>query len=199
MINLLPPELKQNYDYARRNSSLLRIVTAFGLGIIGLAVISGAGLLYLQQSTNTYKAQAKVIQEKLTAEKQGEIEKQVSEISGSLKLAVQVLSREILFSKLLNQLAVVTPSKVSLNSLNIIKFGGGIDIVAQTGSLDAATQLQVNMVDPDNRIFEKADIVSISCEAKVTETNKSYPCQASIRGLFATDNPFQFINSKVGG
>lgn len=196
MINLLPPQMQQDYGYARRNTALMHIVTSFGLGIVGLALMVAAGFIYLQQSANSYQAQAAEIESSLNEQNQVQIEKDVQDISNRLKLAVQVLSKEILFSELLKSLAVATPSNVNLSSINIIAFGGGLDISAEALDYESASQLQVNMSDPANKIFAKADIVSITCESDAT---RRYPCTVTIRALFATDNPFLFINGKGAG
>jgi hypothetical protein len=199
MINLLPPSLKDEYRYARRNAGLRRTVVLFAFGIVGLAVIAATGMWYLDQSTKAYTVQAAISEARLREQKQDVIDKQVLDISNSLKLAVQVLSKEVLFSQLLTQLAVITPSNVTLNGLSISQLTGGLDIIAKTTNYDAATQLQVNIADPNNKIFSKADLVNITC---VTASDSSssqpsrYPCTATIRAQFATDNPFLFINSK---
>lgn len=198
MINLLPPQLKQDYGYARHNSSLLRVIASFGLGIAGLAVIVAAGILYLHQTTNTYAVQATEIEKNLQEQNQEDIEKQVQDISNRLKLAVQVLSKEVLFSQLFKQLAVVIPTNVSLSSVNISEFGGGIDVSAEAIDYNAATQLQVNLADPANKIFAQADIVSITCESDPTVESR-YPCKVVVRALFAQDNPFLFINGQTAG
>jgi hypothetical protein len=195
MINLLPPQLKQEYRYARRNTGLLRFVAMFGVGLAGLAVICALGLVYLQQTARTYAAETAAIERSLKDQKQGQVEKQVLDISNSLKLAVRVLSEEVLFSQLLNRLAVTTPTNASLSTLNITELTGGVDITAKTADYKAATQLQVNLADPQNQIFAQADINTISC---ITDAQGSkYPCTVSIRALFAEDNPFLFINDKV--
>ena len=198
MINLLPPQLKEDYSYARQNLGMLRIVLSFGLGILGLVVISAAGFFYLQQSAKAYYKQAADLDTSLKNQKQEDVEKQVQDISSNLKLAVQVLSKEVLFSQLLVQLGTVTPSNVTLSNVTINEFGGALDITAQAANYKSATQLQVNLVDPNNKIFTKADIVSISCDAVNTQGSK-YPCKVVIRALFAKDNPFLFINGKVAG
>lgn len=199
MINLLPPELKQSYKYARRNSSLLHLAGLFGVGIAGMIVIVAAGLVYLQQASHNYAVQSALIEASLKEQKQDEVDKEAKDISSSLKLAVQVLSQEVLFSQLLKQLAVVTPSNASLSGISISQLQGGVDIVAKTIDYDAATQLQINLADPANKIFEKADIVSITCGADTGgQTSSKYPCTVTIRALFASDNPFLFISSKAG-
>lgn len=197
MINLLPPDLKHSYHYARRNTSLVRILGVFGAGFAGLVALTIAGLFFLQQASNTYTNQAEVTRTSLKEQKQGEVEKEVQDISNSLKLAVQVLSKEVLFSKLLKQLAVITPSNATLSGMSISQLQGGVDITAKTADYNAATQLQVNLQDPNNKIFDKADIVSVTCTSD-PDTPTKYPCTVIIRALFAKDNPFLFINSKAG-
>lgn len=200
MINLLPPEVKDDYRYARRSSALVRVLASFGVGIAGLAMIVTFGFLYLHQTANSYQIRATDTERSLRQQKQAEIEKQVQDISNSLKLSVQVLSQEVLFSELLRQLAVVTPSNVRLSGVAISEFGGGIDVSAEATDYTAATQLQVNLADPANKIFSKADIVSITCETAGTD-DSAYPCTLTVRALFAADNPFLFINgnSQAGG
>jgi Tfp pilus assembly protein PilN len=196
MINLLPLELKQSYMYARQNNSLLKLITAFGLGIFGLVLIVFAGFIYMQQSANNYKVQAANIEANLKKQKQQEIEKQTQDISNSLKLAVQVLSKEVLFSQVMQRLAVIVPSNVSLSSISLNDFAGGLDVSAGAVDYEAASQLQVNLADPANQIFSKADIVSITCE---TNTTEKYPCKVVVRALFTQNNSFQFISGKKAG
>lgn len=198
MINLLPAEVKQNYGYARRNSSLLHILISFIIGIIGLAAIVAAGVLYLHQSANSHNQQAAKTEASLKEQKQAEVEKQVEDISSSLKLAVQVLSKEVLFSQVLKQLAVVIPSNVRLSGVSITEFGGGIDVSADATNYQAATQLQINLADPENKIFAKADIVNITCGTQPGVVTR-YPCKAVVRAQFADNNPFLFINSNAAG
>jgi Tfp pilus assembly protein PilN len=196
MINLMPPELKEEYRFARRNSSLLHMLIMFGVGLAGLAVIAVAGLVYLQQAAKNYTVQAANIETALKGQKQSEVEKQVQDISNNLKLAVQVLSQEILFSQLLKQLAVVTPNNATLSGISISQLQGAVDITAKTTDYTAATQLQVNLADPASKIFSKGDIVSITCATPAGGVATKYPCTVVIRALFADNNPFLFINSK---
>lgn len=195
MINLLPPEIKQSYRYARRNRLLVRWAVFFVLAIFGVAVITASGLLVMNNSIDSYKTSIAGVQSRLAAQDITGVNQQVSDISNNLKLMVQVLSKEILFSKLLKQLGSITPPNVILTDLAISQTESAIDITAETGSYDAATQLQVNLADPANQIFSRADIVNITCVSAAKASNHNYPCTASIRAQFTTNNPFLFINS----
>jgi len=196
MINLLPPDLKNEYRYARRNTVLRRWIALVGFGLLGLVVISAGGVWYLHQTAQTYIAQAATAEDVLKNQKQAEIESQVQEISNNVKLAVKVLSQEVLFSQLFKQLAVITPNHATLSNLSITQLTGAVDITAKTTDYTAATQLQVNLADPANKIFSKADIVSINCAASGPSAGR-YPCTVIVRAQFAANNPFLFINDKA--
>lgn len=196
MINLLPPETKNSYRYARSNMVLRRWALSFVIAIVGLGAIGTYGLLNLQQSTNHYTAQNADTQTLFQAENFATTQSTVLDISNSFKLVVQVLGQEVLFSQLLKQIAATIPANANLTSLNISQTQGGIDISAIATDYNTASQVQVNLADASNKIFSKADIVSITCSATSSQ-NSAYPCTVNIRALFATNNPFLLINSKV--
>jgi hypothetical protein len=198
MINLLPPELKTGYTYARRNVYLRKWVTMFLVALLGLGAIATYGLLSLRQSSLSYQHRIASSEKILQREDYEATQKRVQEISSSFKLVVKVLSQEVLFSQLLKQIAVAIPPNANLTGLNISQTQGGIDITANAIDYRTATQVQVNLADPENKIFSKADIVSVTCNSKSDETTASslYPCNINIRALFAPNNPFLFINSK---
>ncbi|MGH7237726.1 MAG: PilN domain-containing protein [Candidatus Saccharimonadales bacterium] len=204
MINLLPPDLKQAYRYARINRGLSHWLLAFAAAIAGVAAITAVGLVMMNHSIHANQAQITQAKARLASQNSTGIQSQVADISSNLKLMVKVLSKEILFSKLLAQLGNITPPNVILTNLSISQTDSAIDITAQTGSYNAATQLQVNLADPANQIFSKADIVNVSCASNASQTpaNSKYPCTATLRALFTQNNPFLFINnvapSKVG-
>ena len=182
MINLLPPEVKRNYRYARLN------VVLIGLGVIGTY-----GLLIIHRSKTSYNDQISTIQTQLKKDKLDQTNQQVQDISSSLKLAVKVLSNEVLFSKLLQQVGAVMPNGSILTGLTITQLKGGIELTAQSTNYTTATQIQVNLADPQNQIFSKVDIESIQCGAGSSNTG-NYPCRVQLRALFNAKNPFLFVN-----
>jgi Tfp pilus assembly protein PilN len=194
MINLLPPEIKQDYMYGARSTKLLSWIFAFVVGLIGLGLLTTYGLVTMQHSSNSYEVQVAASQEQLKLQNLQATEKQVKELSGDFKLVVQVLSKEVLFSKLLTQMATVIPADTNLTGLTINQTSGGIDITAKSSDYTSATQLQLNLQDPTNKIFSKADIVSIACSTSAQDP--LHPCAVQIRALFSNNNPYLFINSK---
>ncbi len=197
MINLLPSDSKQNYSYARRNTKLLRWASVLLASIAGVGIIVAFGLFYMNQSINDYTVQNAKIQQDLKDQKLEETQKNVQDISSSLKLVVKVLSKEVLFSKLIKQIGTAIPTNAVLTDLEISKTQGGIDLTAIAADYNTATQVQVNLKDPANKIFDKADILNITCST-AQAANKKYPCSISIRAQFAKSNPFLFISPTTG-
>ncbi len=193
MINLLPPELKESYHYAARNVQLVRWTVFCALAFVGLALISTAGLIYIQQTSVSYTEQITIAQRSLADQKLSQTQAQVKDISSSLKLAVQVLSKEVLFSKLLTQMASITPSNAVLTDLNLNQAQTYVTITALTTDYNAAAQLQANMADPANKLFSQADLVSVNCGSSAN--TGQYPCTATIQALFTQNNPYLFTNN----
>lgn len=193
MINLLPPDTKQDVMYARRNAKLLNWVFAILVSLIGAVAIMLLGQLYLAQSVKAYQAQIEEGQERLKIQRIDETQTRVSEISANLKLVVDVLKRELLFSKVLRQVGAAVPSGAVLTELTLEKVQGGIDLTFEAKDFQTGSQILVNLQDPENKVFEKADIEDITCDAVVLE-GRVYPCQVNIRALFGDNSPYLFIN-----
>ena len=182
-------------SYARRNTILRKWIIASAVGVLGIVIILAAGQIFIARSTSSWQKQVDTTKQQLGAQKLEETQARVSEVSNSIKLATQVLSKQVLFSKLLTQVGSAMPQGSSLQSLSINSPEGGIDLTAAATSYQTATQVQVNLSDPNNKIFERADIINVSCQ-EVTTSTEEYPCKVSIRALFAKDNQFQYVNNK---
>lgn len=197
MINLLPGEARQSISYARRNTIMLR----WSLGLLAslglIAVITFVGQLYINQAINDTNKQIAETQNQLKVQKLEDTQKRVQSISSSLKLVIQVLGKEVLFSSLLQQIGAAMPPNTVLTNLSINKLQGGIDLQVAAADYESATQVQINLKDPNNKIFSDADLINSQCGGGAAATNSKYPCSVTIRAKFATNNPFLFINSGV--
>ncbi len=193
MINLLPHERRSEIGFARKNFWLLKLCGIFALVIIGVGVITMSGILYLRSSERSFQQQISSTSQSLNNQQLDTVQKQAEEISGNIKLTTDVLSRQVLFSKLLRQIGAAMPSNTSLSDLKINKGEKGISLTASAVDYDAATQVQVNLADPKNKIFSKADIVSINCD----KTGSKYPCTVVVRALFGDNASYLFITPKA--
>jgi Tfp pilus assembly protein PilN len=195
MINLLPPDIKESIYYARRNAVLRRWLIAIVVALFGALVIIGFGQLSLRQTKQSIEHSNDRTRTSLTSQNIDEVQREVQDISNSLNLTVKVLSRQVLFSRLIKQVGSVIPPGTVLNGLTINQVDGGIDLSALATDYNTATQIQVNLQDPANGIFERADINSVSCSGDDTE----YPCEISIRALFGENSQFLLIQPENQG
>lgn len=194
MINLMPPAQKEAILYARRNNFLIRWIVAILLAAVGIVVVAGGSLFYLSKDTKAYEEKNNETKAILAAQNETETLSRVSEISGSLKLVVDVLSSQVIFSELLPHIGEIMPSGTVLQDLSLnSQLKGGIDLEIGAVSQQAAAQAQVNLSDRANGVFEKADINSLTCG--VSDEPTPYPCKVTIRALFINgENPFLLLN-----
>ncbi len=196
MINLLPSETRQNILYARRNTKLLHWVIGLLVGISGIIMVIAIGHIYISENTKNVNRQVSQLQSELKSQKLDETQKRVEELSGSLKLVNQVLSKQVIFSELIKQTGAVMPSGSSLSNLALTKLQGGLDLQVVSKDYQTATQVQVNLADPRNKIFDKVDIISISCATPGgSNTPSAYPCSGNYRARFAADNPYMILKT----
>jgi hypothetical protein len=191
MINLIPPDTRSDIVYARRNKMLRNWAFAILLGIAGVILVILVGLIQINQRTQQLDQEVAASREELKAQKVEETQERVEGMSNSFKLVTQVLSRQVLFSEVLKHVGSVMPEGAALASLSIQQLQGGIDLTVVAKDYQTATQIQVNMEDPKNKLFDKIDIVNITCDNKASD----YPCTGNLRASFSTNNPFLFLNA----
>ena len=191
MINLLPTDHRQKIFYARRNTSLRSWIIAVLVVLAGMIIVVGAGFFYLQREVNRQTVSLEESKKQLQDQKIDEVRAQIDEISGNTRLVIQVLQREVLFSEVMRQIGAALPPNTALTQISLEdQVKGGITLTASATDITAASQIQINLDDPANKIFAKADLESISCEG--TEL-PDYPCTVQIRALFNDKNPFVYI------
>lgn len=192
MIDLLPSDMKRSRTYGRRNNLLLRWNLLCLLGIIGLTVIGGAGYFFINNATLSAEKVKTQTEESIRSAKLDEAEANYTSFSNNLKTVVQILNSQVLFSELLQQIGSVTPSGTTLNSVSLTDSDNALDLSFTTSSASLAPTIQVNLEDKRNKLFEKADIIQVSCQI---DSSGSEGCGVQLRALFRSDAKFLFLNS----
>lgn len=193
-INLLPGSMREDFTYARHNTRLIKWCIAMLAGIAGIIAVVVIGLAYINQQTGQLEKRVAQAQAELDEQDLKGVQARVEEMSDSFNLVVQVLSRQVLFSRLLEQAGAVMPAGSVLANLTIDELTGGIDLQVLATNYQSATQVPVNLQDPANQIFERVDILDIACG----EGEPNYLCGGSYRALFAEENQFMFIQPNGG-
>ncbi len=194
MINLLPPRLGLNIRYGRHNATLRRWLVAVGLANAGLLIIILFGGLYINRQSANLSRSLSFTQQQLKAQKLSEVQKSSQDITNNVKIINQVLSREIRFSDLIQEVGKVMPAGTILDGLTLNKVNGALDMSASTKDYVSATQIAVNLSDPKNNLFAKVDIININCATSA----QAYPCSGSFKALFNKTTQSRFLNVPKG-
>lgn len=198
MINLLPPVYADAIRYGRKNTRLSKWLVAMLLAIAGLVLIIASGLVYIDRQTKGLESDISNLKQQLQAQNLSQVQKDAADISANIRLINQVLSKEITFSALIQDIGKVMPPGSILDSLRLGSATGAIDISAKTLNQNTAAQIAVNLNDPKNSLFDKVDIVNISCSSN--NDAGQYRCTTSLKALFSADAQKKYLNvAKDGG
>lgn len=194
----MPPNAKSDIVYSRRNLRLLH----WTLGSILITVAMGAtvvlGGFYIDNAKSSLTNSIEQTKDTISTQKLDKVQTQAEELSGGVKLIVQVLSKEVRFSKLLQQIGTLMPAGATLGNIQLSnKINGAIDLTANAVDSETATQVQINLQDPKNKLFEKVDTLSVTCSdvptSATTNSTNRYKCQIIMRALFKKDAAITFL------
>lgn len=164
------------------------------MGILGIGAVAGVGYFYI----NNAETSARNIKNQNEAVTQSkgfiETEKTYASFTSNLKTVVQILNKQILFSDLIQKVGAVTPPGARLSSMSLTNTDNALDLNFIVEESSIAPVVQLNLEDPKNELFEKADIVRVTCEGSI----ESNDCTVQVRALYRTNAQFLFLNS-VGG
>lgn len=201
MINLMPPEAKSNVEYARRNLRLLRFTIATMAIMVAMFATVILGSFYIDRVKSNLTDNIETSKTNIASQKLEDVQKEAQEISQGVKLIEQVLSKEVRFSKLLQEIGSLMPNGAVLGDIQLSnKIDGSMDLSANAINHQAATQVQVNLQDPKNNLFEKVDTISVNCvDPSTLDVPTRYPCEIELRALFKADAAVTFKASPPTG
>jgi hypothetical protein len=197
MINLLPTEAKEEARYGRRNRKLAFASGAICLMIVALGALTLFGQYYLSQSKNQYNASGLVVIQRIKDQNLEQSQKGLEALAVNFKIASQLLGKQILFSKLFPKLAEIIPKGAYVRQLSIDEKSTYLQFEIGAPTRELANQGYINVADPKNGLFEKADLLDISCSdpsATTSTIDQATACTATVKALFRNDSPFLLLN-----
>jgi hypothetical protein len=198
MINLLPTSDKEDIVFGRRNRILLHWIIAVILVITAVGAMTVFGQFYINKNTRSLEAVAEITQQRIANQNLQSTQQQIQNLSNNFKTVSQLLGRQLLFSKLLIKIGSIIPSRAVLSGITLSTSTSALDLNVIAENREAATQAFVNINDPANGLFNKADLLSVDCNVNTPSTTQAqtkYPCTASIKVVIKTDSSFYFLNS----
>lgn len=176
MINLLPPQKLANIRIARSNTVIRRYIE---LMLLSLAVIITA-LVVANHYLNVQQANVqKIIDEDQKAlAKLEPIQKEAQQLSGTVNTIASLLSRDVRFSTLLEQIGGLMPSGAVLTGLQYSTddLKAPLVISAEVENEQTAAVLLNNINASD--LFASAEIQSINSVEEDSSTSSSASDQA---------------------
>ena len=195
MINLLPPQYVDVVKHSKTNDHLVRWILATLAAIVGLLILIMSGWFYLDHQSKNHISDISLGKQQLEQQNLASVRKDAEEISMDIKTINQVLGREVRFSELIQQVGKVMPPGTVLGGLTLTKVDGSVDLTASAKDYTTGAQIALNLSDPKNDLFARADIVSINC----TSADTSYKCGVSLKALFSKNSQNKFINVPKAG
>jgi len=199
MINLMPDYMREEIGYARHNRVMLRWLVATIVLIAGVALMTLFGQFYINRNTKNLAAVAAVTQDRIGVQNLEATQQEIQTLSNNFTTITKLLQQQLLFSKMFIKIGSIIPDGAILRGITLTTTGSSaIDINIVSTTREAATQAFVNVSDSTNGLFEKADLLSVTCNA-VTSTssdvNAKYPCTMMVKVIIKTDSSFYFLNS----
>ncbi|CAN5421355.1 hypothetical protein BH10PAT3_BH10PAT3_1000 [soil metagenome] len=201
MINLMPPEAKTAIVYARRNLRLSHWTIGSLAIIVAMAATVVLGGFYIDNAKSSLVTSVEQTKTTISTQKLDKVQAEAENLSGGVKLIVKVLSKEVLFSKLLQQIGTLMPAGATLGNVQLSnKINGALDLTANAIDYQSATQVQLNLQDPKNNLFDKVDTTSVTCSdasqsSGGTTVDSRYKCQILVRAQFKKDAAVTFLAS----
>jgi hypothetical protein len=190
MINMLPGDYVDVIRHSKTGDHLTRWLFSLVAAIVGLLIILLSGWLYLDHQTKNLSQEVANGKTQLEEQDLAGVKKNAEQISKDIKVINQVLGREIRFSELIQQIGKAMPPGTILGGLTLTKVDGAIDLTASAKDYTSGAQIALNLSDPKNELFSRADIVSINC----TSSDTAYKCGVSLKALFSKSSQNKFLN-----
>lgn len=158
MINLIPPELKQDIKYGKLNVTLVQY---WVLLVMVLVMLVGLLIFGAQVVSTDQQALKESIAEKqlLLSEISGDVEA-AKTLESTVETIGKLLEREVSFSQLIREIGAVIPVGANLSNLTLTgNESAPLVIEAEVNSQELAAVVRENLEKSD--LFGFADIQSI--------------------------------------
>lgn len=159
MINILPPELRSQINYSKRNTQLLKYLFNGLIVLMVLGGLLGGSFWYANRQINHYQQTLAARQ----SERGGyqEIEAKVATLQSSLSLIDKLLTEKTRYSALLADLAATLPPSAYIIHLSLSgDEKDPLEMQVNVDSFNRAAELKNGLIQ--SRRIKSADIQSIS-------------------------------------
>ena len=142
MINLLPSENKKEIRAARANRLLARY-NLFLVGAVAFLMLA-TGVVYIYLTNTKASTEQTIIENNQKVSSYAVAQAQANSFKSNLATAKQILDREVVYTKVILEIARLLPSGVTLSTLSLDAktFGTETTLIANAKSYEAALSLK---------------------------------------------------------
>lgn len=174
MINLLSDESKKEIRSARSNVTLVNYLLFLGMGIIFLALISIG--VYIVLTMTQSDAEALISSSKSKSASYISVESQGAALHSSLSTAKTVLDQEVVYTKIITNIAALMPTGVVLDSLNLSPTTIGVPTTMQFFAKTTKDALSLKDKLQTSALFSNISFQQLSSNGQSPE----YPVSATL-------------------
>jgi Tfp pilus assembly protein PilN len=162
MINLLPPSIKEQIAYSKRNTVLMHYLRMTVLVGLSLAAILAGALMYAKQQANA--AETEALQKQAQAAAMSDVEVKAKALAVRVNSIKTIQSNRPRFSGLLSDLSQALPGGTALSGVNL---SGDekrpLAISATADSYNTAVALRDTLASSSR--FQQVDLQSVTSVA----------------------------------
>jgi hypothetical protein len=196
MINLLPDQIKEEIVYAKRNCVVVKWICSVLLIIVILVGMTIFGQIFINKNASSIQSVTELTNQRIEDQNLESTQQDIEALSTNFKTVTQLLSQQLLFSKLFTKIGSIMPADAILSGITLIADESSIDLNIAATNKEAATQAFINISDPENGLFEEADLISVNCSSTSTS---SKPCAAVVKVVMEAGSNYYFLNSIING
>jgi hypothetical protein len=158
MINLAPPEIREQIKYGRLNVLVLKYL--LGLGSVAIIVAGVVMLGLLLTGNRTHDLEDKLAYNNSRYEEYGDTLSDAELLSGDIDTIKALLDREFKFSEVLEKISALIPTGASLDNITLSNKEDTLQLSTSLETQELATVFQKNMAE--SGLFSVTDIQSVA-------------------------------------
>lgn len=156
MINLLPPEFKEEVEYGRKNQRTISWATTVAFGILSLLIVTFVGKVTIQSAKGQAVAQKAAIEEQMKQVSLSDIEKRYNSFIDTTSSVKKIYSQEVLYSRLIRKLATLLPQDAKITNISLTDKDRALNLNFNNGSDGLGPVILVNLQNQGEQIAKKS-------------------------------------------
>ena len=156
MINLLPPEYKEEIEYGRKNHRTLSWATTVAFGILSLLIITFVGKITIQSAKSQAESQKTALEQQMQQVSLSDVEKKYTSFIDTTGSVKKIYSQEVLYSRLIRKLATLLPQDAKLTNISLTDKDRALNLNFNNSSDGLGPVILVNLQNQGEQIAKRS-------------------------------------------